>query len=480
MMSISKHSLLIAFGIACIFMVGFSLANITENPPVWYDEGLFSQVAAHIASGEGEVLQLAPDDHISAWHMSAGWPLFYPIALFYKLFGVGVLQGRLVMLLFLVLFVGASFIAMKRLFGDRIAVASLALLATFPVLYGTGLSVLGEVPGMAYLMLFLLALIKIERDQFSSPLWLYFLGAFAAGMCVTTKPIFLLLLPAIAIVGFARMRTIPWRLSWVLVACAGGLLPILWWLYSHILGAQTGSVATYYANPYQIEGTSLFDLMILNTKHLFTDFSALYVTVPFLLWSAALYIRRKTVTLAEGVAYVFSLLILLAYVRTAGWHRYFFEAELLSLLFVPIVTATALERFKIPKAKQVFAGFIAIICIFQLYLLFFNSWMASHAQSGATKDMQDLFSSIPKDKSIFFIDTPELVLFAQRDNYYQGLPNVVPAQPGLKYLPELKNGIADIAVLREVDKEKYAPYLGAYAPVTAKNGYLFLEHAASK
>src|SRR3989344_7002207 len=81
-----------------IVIVFFSLFRITESPPFGVDEGWVVQVATNIAESGRDGLQFAPGEikHVSVL-TSVGYTLQYPLALWFKIFGSGIFQARLMM-----------------------------------------------------------------------------------------------------------------------------------------------------------------------------------------------------------------------------------------------------------------------------------------------------------------------------------------------------------------------------------------------
>jgi 4-amino-4-deoxy-L-arabinose transferase-like glycosyltransferase len=79
-----------------------------------------------------------------------------------------------------------------------LSVGSLGLVATFAPLYGNGKNVLGEVPGLLFVLLFLLCVRYIESGKSTERLFLF--AGLMLGLAVVTKPIFLLLLPVVGLV----------------------------------------------------------------------------------------------------------------------------------------------------------------------------------------------------------------------------------------------------------------------------------------
>ena len=81
------------------------------------------------------------------------------------------------------------------------------LLVSFAPLYGNGKIVLGEIPGLLFLVLFLLALNKLEDSGYKNHFWSVWAGL-GMGLAIVAKPIFILLLPAVVIWVLWKRKTI--------------------------------------------------------------------------------------------------------------------------------------------------------------------------------------------------------------------------------------------------------------------------------
>src|SRR3989344_6546117 len=133
---------LFVFAFLMGILVFFSCYKLTESPPLWYDEGIYSQAAANGLGSPS--IQVAPGERISTSYLTVGYPLLLPVGLSYRFFGAGVWQGRTVMIVFIVGLGLMAYMLMRRLYSGRVALFSLLLLATFPMLYGNGKTVIGE------------------------------------------------------------------------------------------------------------------------------------------------------------------------------------------------------------------------------------------------------------------------------------------------------------------------------------------------
>ena len=172
--------------IIVLFSLGafFTFYKLSESPPTWMDEGLITQTSRNLAMQGRYAIQTAPGEFISPGIISTSYPVTFPIALSYELFGVGILQGRIVMAFYILFFFALAYLLIRKHYGVKVALLSLSLLVTFGPVYGHGKNVLGEVPGLAWL---LFGLLLFDR-------WW---AGFLFGLCLVTKPIFILLLPGL-------------------------------------------------------------------------------------------------------------------------------------------------------------------------------------------------------------------------------------------------------------------------------------------
>ncbi|KPV48496.1 hypothetical protein SE17_37750, partial [Kouleothrix aurantiaca] len=153
---------------------------------MWWDEGWTLSVARTWAERGfyGRVLegQLAPPG------LEAAMSVTGPVALSFRLFGVGLWQGRLVGILFLALAFALLYSLAQRLFNRRVALATLAVLLLTPMhpqLHPLLMArqVLAETPMFAYLLLgYFFLLFGLERSR-----WWLVLAAFFWGVGLITK-----------------------------------------------------------------------------------------------------------------------------------------------------------------------------------------------------------------------------------------------------------------------------------------------------
>jgi hypothetical protein len=441
-----KNILAVLFLTAGFGLIAFAATyHLTESPAIWYDEGFYTQLAMNLAEGKGQTLQIAPEEFISAAGVTAGFPFIAPVALSYKFFGVGVFEGRAVMVIFILGFAAASYFLIRRLFGTGHSIAALFLLGSYPVLYGNGKSVLGEVPGLLYLALTLLALLSLERNGFRG-LWRYALPGALAGLTVVTKPIFVLLIPAFALALLFSRRWKSLSITGTAIGFGAFLLPCAVWVLTQFgPGDSLSTLLSFYANPYEVAPGGIAALVVSNILRFVKELSPLYTGFFFLIWLVSLLWRwraKKDISVVEQAAFWFSTLVLIAYLRTPGWYRYFFPATITALLFAPQAATVIFEAVtaRLPSLKRFrfllhFA--LVLLVLSQCYQLGFSSYVASYYGSGRAAEAGAALQALPKDSKILLYNVPELAILLPGRNYYQFLkphPEQLIGEEGLSKL----------------------------------------------
>ncbi len=471
------------FYVACatlvLFVLYFATLALPESPKVWYDEGYHLEVARVQALHGFFGLQVAPREFASAAQVTVGFPLLYPVALSYEFFGVGVLEARAVMVLFIFGLLGGAAYFLYKLFGAYEALFGSMLLATSPLLYGNGKSVLGEVPGLFYLLLFFILLLVLERREWY-PLRYYAAAGFVAGLTVATKPIFILLIPAVAIALLLHLRHIPIRWSGFAIAVGTGIVPLLIWVMTQFSGDSLSAVFMHYSNPYQIE--SLSSIVVTNFLRFFTEATPLYcaaLLVPWVVFVTLRLYRKEAISFVEWVALMFVVLVLLAYLRTAGWYRYLFPAYVLLTLFAApslFSLARALPRYSRAASRGVYVLLLAL-GLFQAYELNTTSFVAQYYHSSNNEELSRYFSSLDT-KSIFLYNVPELSVHLSHENFYQYLTPLEGREIG-SYAP-LVQGVPYFVVATEESLHEHPERFAHYSKVDSIGSYHVLRSVSAE
>jgi hypothetical protein len=178
-----------------------SFYNLTNYPTIWWDEAIFSETAANLVQQGRYAFTIQSPDQLSDldFRISAGPAVILPVALAYRLLGVGVSSGRLVAGAYLVLTFLALYLGVRRLWGAAAALgaAALALVGT-DVLYW-GRSVLGDVPALG---LFLGGTWILICGLEGHSLWPLFLGGLFLGLAFDAKEFYgLAFLPPLVVLA---------------------------------------------------------------------------------------------------------------------------------------------------------------------------------------------------------------------------------------------------------------------------------------
>lgn len=462
-----KYGSIFLIFLAAACTVFFATYKLTDSPALWYDEGLYSGIAAYTSVHGTQAVQTGPNSFISTKEMTVGYPLIYPVALSYRLFGIGALQGRAVMAIYICLFVLAAYVLVRLMFGAAAGGWAALFLASFPMLYGNGKSVIGEIPGLFFLILTCISLLLLERSGYKRAMF-YVLFGLSAGLCIATKPIFLLLLGALFITYLLRWKRIPLNVPGVALGAGAFLLATAVWAYLQFgPGISLHAVLTFYANPYS--SANIGRLILQNAVRFVTESTPLYTLILMLVWAAALWIRRKKmeVSSAELSAFFFCILVLIAYLRLPGWYRYLFPALIVALIFLPQSLQTVYSsvtqkiRFLRPVSKYTFLPYVAVLLLAggQLYQTAKSSYVAGYYTSTTTEHLSEVLSPLGTQSSFFLYNVPQVRVLLPSNNFYQYLPLTDTLILGKETLASLAAGVADYVV---VDTDMYAQQKGQF------------------
>jgi 4-amino-4-deoxy-L-arabinose transferase-like glycosyltransferase len=160
--------------------------NLDTNPRPWHDEGSYLSLAKTLVQDGVYAVRSSEGYQTFGAAQSVGPTVLLPVALSFKLWGVGLLQGRVVAAVFLLLTLGIFFASGHTLFGRRTALfAVILLLASQAVgflLYGR--PAFGEVPALGFL---LAGWFVWARGVRANRWWLYLLSGLLVGAAMVTK-----------------------------------------------------------------------------------------------------------------------------------------------------------------------------------------------------------------------------------------------------------------------------------------------------
>jgi putative flippase GtrA len=404
--------------VAVLLFAFLALFRLSENPPTWMDEGINVQAAANMVQSGTYAIQVAPETFVSADFLTTSFPVIFPVALSFLTFGTDIQRARIVMVLFMALLCVVAYTLISRLArGNRIIpLVSLLLLVTFAPLYGQGKNVIGEVPGLFF---FLASLLCLHAAMRSRAWWLWGAAGALAGLSMATKPLYLLLIvPATLVVSVLHARRI--GLTNALVCAAGAVLMLVLWFFIHVGTIDSFKEILIASNP---NSASRTDLMVANAVRLVSELQPLYALGLLGLWSVSVFWRawtRKDLSSVELFAFSFSLVNLLLFLGSQGYYRYFFPAQILSLVFLPLSLMHL--PVKEPLRRYLTSAVVLLLCgliLFQTYQTFFRSWIAENRSSQRTELLSEHLGSLPESAHVFLYNVPEAAIFLSGQSYSQ-------------------------------------------------------------
>lgn len=458
-----KRKITIALVVIFAVTALFGYYRLSESPAVWYDEGFYSVIALTLARHGEFAVQAAPGVFESAGKMSSGFTLIFPVAAMLKIFGGGVFAARMFMPLYIIGVVALAYLFLRRKHDSWIALSGAALLATMPVLYGNGKSVLGEVPGLFFLLLTLFLTDRLVSATHRR--WLYFFAtAIAAGLAFISKPIYMPIIVVLACVMIVMFRPMKITVREILAASCGFLLPVLLWVVTQFNDTDTvAAIFHYFTNPYETESTA--NLVLQNLKKLITVPSSLYTTATLVVWGASVAVRllyKQRIFVAEWVALIFAAMIMGNYLKMPGWSRYFFPAQMLALVFLAPSIKILVDRTAKTHAQTLFTYAVILLVGIQLSQLAWFSYVAQYYESQRSEKYTAYFKQLGPHKSVFLFNAPEVAVFLSSDNFYLYAPVHSSWSIGEGQLKYLREGIPDMVVVTSATRAAHAGDFGKY------------------
>jgi hypothetical protein len=349
-MSRNQRMLLWIFGILAIYF--FVFHNLTRFPTPWFDEG------SHLHVPKTLVLHGVYADISSEGFryygptIGVGPTVMLPIAAMFKLFGIGLLQARIVMVLYLIATVYVFYLLAKHLVGKWVAWIAVALmLSSRGVLFlEYGRQLLGEVPGM----FFIVAGINLWFSKWNENNWkrLSLIGLLF-GLAMITKYQYLLFLgPALILswfLDFFYYRTSTHR-NFLIPGIVGATSFGVWqWLTLQYLGPSTAMEnltllrasaegAAFNFNPSQLAA---------NLGELTSRAAYLGVLFPALAYGFFISLPRTREGQKWSVIFLLVALNLVWYVvASIGWVRYAFLGLAFSSIFIARLFSDMTDGFK--------------------------------------------------------------------------------------------------------------------------------------
>jgi hypothetical protein len=364
--------------LAILVLFFSTYGGLTATPKFWHDEAVPFEIARNLTEYGTPDLAVAPGIFWQKGFMThaTGFPLTLPLAGVFKIFGVGVAQSRLLMIVWMLAMLATLFFVIRAFFDQKTAFFSVLLIATFSSFYANGRTGTGEIPGFLFLLIALYFL--YQRN------WYGWGGLFAALAAVTKPSMYLFVLPVMVLEILIKNchRPVPnqvfsnanhtnsespqyydtqnlvWdrsaaRKAKILGLFLIGTVPVLLtWLW--LINPAPFSLASwqemiaFYQNAFN--APSLISQFPTVIPHLLTHSTIIY----FLLLFIPIFIawRKNLFTPAQN-RFIFFLFLYGAvsffyFLRSPGWFRYLLGTELLILTLLP----AALSKFFITPTRD--------------------------------------------------------------------------------------------------------------------------------
>jgi len=173
--------------IQLIIVVPLSFHFILNNA-INFDEAYFLQAPSSLIT-QGEYSTSYDGGMLFDPGLTTGPTVLLFVALAFKIYGIGIQQARIIMLIYFGLMITTAYILSCRLFGIISAIITSIFILILPQIFFFGLLVLGEVPAVFYLLLAVFMLAKGKS----------LLSGLFFGFAILTKNIFALLIISILI-----------------------------------------------------------------------------------------------------------------------------------------------------------------------------------------------------------------------------------------------------------------------------------------
>lgn len=309
------------------------MARPIAVPPLWFDEGWVLSVARNWVE-HGHYGQLLEGKPASASMLNTGFPAIVPIAVSFKLLGVGIWQGRLPSALFTIGALWFMYLLARGLYGHDVGLATIVVLLLLteipPVIIGK--QALGELPALFYLLSGFFCFMR-GWDRSS---WLIAGAIVLWGLALATKlqmlPFLTLALLVPASVAVARRQ---WKPAMLICTAALGTIMVFvmlrvlqeWLLQDQVLKGSNIYLVTAF-------------VPVLSIRVLALE-ATLLVGLPTILGLVYAGHRIAPVDFEHGTQLI--LIALLAFTGSwlawyaflsAGWDRYLFSALFIGSVFV--------------------------------------------------------------------------------------------------------------------------------------------------
>lgn len=327
-----------AAGVLLLLFLAFF--RLPYYPATWFDEGAHLHVPKTLVQYGVYADRSSEGFRYYGPTVSVGPTVMLPVAAVFKLFGIGLLQARTVIVAYLLASVVLFYLLARRFGGYGFALAAAALFVTSRgvslIVYGR--QVLGEVPALFFLLAGLLVLFS----AWDRPVWkrLALAGLFF-GLSVVTKSQYLVVIaPGLGAAWLANLLYYK-RLASRLFVVPAALMAALFLSWQAFLVLYLGPAAA--SENYVLLKEAAQDaalvfspaLMVHNLRELVSLKVFLSMLFPSLVYGAIVILPRRREAQQMSLLYFMIAANLLWYgTASIGWLRYAFPGLSLSAIFI--------------------------------------------------------------------------------------------------------------------------------------------------
>lgn len=337
-----------------LVVIFLAFTNITRFPKPWFDEGSHLHVPKTIVN-HGVYADISSEGfRYYGPTIGVGPTVMLPIAAVFKTFGIGLLQARAVVAVYMLL---AIFVFCRLALGLSnsiwLTIAACALLlSSRSVLFLTyGRQVLGEVPGL----FFLLAGIDLWFGKWENNSWkrLAVVGLLLGLAMITKYQYLLFLMPMIGIMWFVNLIYYKTTSHWnfIIPGITAGASFAIWQAITILSLGPATAMENFAMLRASAEGAAF----TFNLAHIGQNFGELTTRsvfmgalIPAIVYGFIVSIPRNSEAQKWGVLYLLVVLNLSWYVvASIGWIRYAFLGLVLSTIFIAKLIYDSTSGFKL-------------------------------------------------------------------------------------------------------------------------------------
>ncbi len=355
-----RKPLWIIAGALLVYFLAFH--NLTRFPIPWFDEGSHLHVPKTLVT-RGVYADISSEGYrYFGPTIGVGPTVMLPVAAVFKVFGIGLLQARLVMALYLLAAVYVLFRLVDHLAGRWTAWAALALIlaSRSVLLLEYGRQLLGEVPGLFFLLLGLY--LWFSRWNENSGWRLAGIGL-SFGLAMITKYQYLLFIgPALVLAWILNAfyyMTASHRNFLIPGIVAAGSFG-LWQLFTlQYLGPATAMENLGLLRASAQGAAFHFNLsqLVSNLGVLISRAAYLWALIPGLVYGFILSMPRTREGQKWGMLFLLAALNLAWYVTASiGWLRYAFLGFAFSGIFIASLFSRLTDNFRLEPGSDLLKG----------------------------------------------------------------------------------------------------------------------------